>query len=84
MILNYKEKVALMSDYIDEFNHQYKKGQTGVIGNPIDAEDKKVMILFDGYEAEKQRTEKMQEKMGEGPNIVEYLSDIPINILIKA
>lgn len=83
MTLAYKEKVALISDYVDEFGHQYEEGQTGIIGNPISLGDQKVMLLLDGYEESKQRARKMQEEMGEGSNIVEYLTEVPINILVK-
>ena len=84
MTLAYKERVVLISDYDDEFGHQYKKDQIGTIGNSINPEDQKVILLLDGYEESKQRAKKMQEENGEGPNVVEYLTEVPINILVKA
>lgn len=82
-MLNYKEKIALISDHADEFGHQYKKGQTGITGNAVTDGDTKVIVLFDGYIEAKQRARKMREEDGEGPNVVEYLAEIPINILVK-
>ena len=84
MTLAYKERVVLISGYVDEFGHQYKKGQVGIIKNSINSEDQKVILLLDGYEESKQRAKKMKEENGEGPNVVEYLTEVPINILVKA
>ena len=81
VLFEYEEKVVLTSDYTDEFGHFYKKGQTGMIGNPIEEGDKCVILVLDGYEESKKRAEEMWKKDGEGPNVVEYLTEIPISLL---
>ena len=80
-LLSYKEKVVLTSDYIDDYGHSYKEGQTGTIGNTIKKESKNAILKLDGYEESKRRAEEMWEKDGEGPNVVEYLTEVPISIL---
>lgn len=83
-MLKYKEQVILISDYIGDFGFSYKCGQTGIIGNPIDENDTMVMVLFDRYEEAKIQAQKMREEDGEGPNVVEYLMEIPIDILARS
>lgn len=72
-------KVRLVSDYTNEWGESYKSGQTGVVlFNSLT--DKTVTVEFDGYEEEKQEAQKLLEEMGEGPNIVVWLSRIPTEL----
>jgi hypothetical protein len=83
-MFNYKERVILVSDYKDpDFGYTYRKGQTGIIGQEISENDKKTILMFDGYEEAKVQTERMWKEDGEGPNVVEYLIEIPINLLAR-
>lgn len=77
----YKERVVLAADYVDEFGHFYKRGQVGMVGNRIEEGDEKVMLLLEGYEEEKVRARRAWEEDGEGPNVVEYLTEVPISLL---
>lgn len=77
----YEEKVVLTQDYTDNLGNCYKKGQTGTIRSTPSEEDKTVILVLDGYEKSKMLAKQIKEKKGESPNIVNYITEIPINIL---
>lgn len=74
------QRVKLKSDYTNEWGILYRIGQEGfvlldyILGNQM-------VIEFDGYEKDRQMAQEMKEKNGEGPNIVRFVSLIPVELL---
>ena len=76
------DRIRLKRDYKDpEFGFEYHEGQEGVVLNPSYCGSTSALIVWDGYEEEREADKRQREKDGEGFNVVSFYNTAPCDFL---